>query len=220
MRIRKNKRYAVLTGDVVDSSRLSPADRKKLPQLLRKAGQDVKRVYTDVVPLPIDLFRGDGWQLLVDEPTQALTVALAYRAALRIHTNSSKIDSRVSIGIGSLAFLPGETISEGDGEALQASGRGLEAMDRRVRLKVHGAAGHSASVLDALTWLIDTQAQAWTARQSLAVSGALRGWTQEKIAAKWKPKPISQQAVAQHLDRSGWYAVEQGITAYRELVAS
>jgi len=36
------------------------------------------------------------------------------------------------------------------------------------------------------------------------VTGALRGWKQEKIAETWWKKKVSQQAVAQHLARAGW----------------
>jgi len=44
----------------------------------------------------------------------------------------------------------------------------------------------------------------------LAVRGALRGWTQEKIAKEW-PESISQQAVTKHLDGAQWPALEAAL---------
>ena len=40
--------------------------------------------------------------------------------------------------------------------------------------------------------------------------GALRGWTQEKIAKEW-PESISQQAVTKHLDGAQWPALEAAL---------
>ena len=215
MRIIRDKQYAVLTGDIVGSSRLSAEDRRRLPEAMKKAGRDVKRAHANVVPVSVELFRGDGWQLIVTQPGKALAVALAYRAALRMHI-SGKVDSRVAIGIGTLTFLPGNKISEGDGEALQRAGRGLAGMDRRVRLLINAADSTATAMLNALIWLIDAHAQSWTASQSQAIAGALCDWTQETIAKRWTPRAISQQAVAQHLDRAAWYAVEKGLLAFEE----
>lgn len=220
MKIRRDATYAVLTGDVVGSSKLEPRARRKLPGLLRRTGTALRKRFPDVVPLDLDVFRGDGWQMVVERPEESLAIALAFRAHCRSAPELPDVDSRVAIGIGRIAFLPGHRVSEGDGEAFQRSGQALEAMDRRVQLDARFPDDTAVGELRALLWLIDRHVQDWTARQSQALVGALSGWTQERIATGWKPSPISQQAVAQHLDRAGWYAIEAGIEAFRERVAA
>ena len=39
---------------------------------------------------------------------------------------------------------------------------------------------------------------------------------QEKIAEEWWEKRVTQQAVAQHLARAGWYSVEKGIQLFEQ----
>lgn len=65
-------------------------------------------------------------------------------------------------------------------------------------------------ILNIVIQLIDTISSKWSDKQALAVTGALQGWKQEKIAKTLWEKEVSQQAVAQHLSRAGWYSVERG----------
>jgi hypothetical protein len=47
-----------------------------------------------------------------------------------------------------------------------------------------------------------------------AIRGALLGQNQKPFGRSWPDAPISQQAVAQHLQRSGWSAVEETLHAF------
>jgi hypothetical protein len=71
-------------------------------------------------------------------------------------------------------------------------------------------AGNETEALAIIVRLIDVLAQGWTGKQALAVRGALRGWTHEKIAKEW-PESISQQAVTKHLDGAQWPALEAAL---------
>lgn len=73
---------------------------------------------------------------------------------------------------------------------------------------------NNRQALDVILKLIDALARDWTEKQAHAVSGALLEYTQEKIARTWFEREISQQAVAQHLDRAGWNAVEIGLNYF------
>jgi len=77
-----------------------------------------------------------------------------------------------------------------------------------------------SAALDIIVHLIDALAVDWTEKQAQAISGALRGWTQEKIAKLWWENPITQQAVAQHLDRASWYAVENALAFFEKAVST
>src|SRR5262245_1698076 len=99
MRLGRGQRHAILTGDVVASSRLPPAERRQLPRVLEQCGAAINRAFASDCPLPLAQFRGDGWQLFVRTPARALRVAIYFRAALRLRLSSSRVDSRVAIGI-------------------------------------------------------------------------------------------------------------------------
>ena len=195
------------------------ASRRSLHRVLGKINTSVRRAFRDVCPLPLDVFRGDGWQLLVTSPVSALRVALHVRASLRVEMDSRRADTRVAIGIGSIDFLPGEEVSKGDGEAYRLSGAALDELPRQARLTVRGgSSAREHELLDALLASVDALSRRWTASQSQAILGALGGKTQETIAASWKPEEITQQAVAQHLDRASWFSVERALRAFEATV--
>ncbi|MEX0820762.1 MAG: hypothetical protein WD021_01345 [Rhodothermales bacterium] len=203
--------YAVLTGDITASSRLPPKEREKLPEMLRRTAGAARDHFAPAVCHPIDIFRGDSWQLLVERPALALRIAVFMRAALRSTYDSADIDTRVAIGFGTVDFVPDHDISGGDGEAFRLSGGAIDAMERDVRMAI--AAGRalprSTTVsLDAVARLVDLQITRWTRRQAFAVSRAVLGRTQQQIGDEWVDRPITQQSVAQHLTAAGWHAIE------------
>jgi hypothetical protein len=211
MKISPNKRYAVLTGDIVGSSKLTKAARAKLPGLIKRASSETQKAFPELVPLPVDVFRGDSWQLLVSDTARSLRVALYFRACLRSQSERGKgLDTRVAIAIGAVDFVPADRVSEGDGEAYRLSGSALEGLAASRYLAVKVAAGQLPAGLDVTVQLLDAVAQGWTGKQAQAVAGALRGWTQEKIAEKW-PARISQPAVTKHLAKAFWPSVEAAV---------
>jgi hypothetical protein len=72
--------------------------------------------------------------------------------------------------------------------------------------------------LQIIVQLVDRIAAEWSDKQALAVTGALQGWTQEKIGQLCWTEPITQQAVAQHLDRSAWINVERALGYFEKVV--
>jgi hypothetical protein len=212
LKINRNKLYAVLTGDVIGSARLSTPHRKKLFDLLRRSSTSVMNAYPGDIPLPVDVFRGDSWQLIVADPVKAPAVALYVRAVLREGWGSGKIDSRIAIGIGTIDFIPGDRASEGDGEAFRRSGGALEGMKKsyHMRFSVHDK--QLEETLNIIFQLIDVLASRWTGKQARAIRGVLQGFTQEKIASLWRPK-IKQQTVYKHLERAGWWGIEPALAS-------
>lgn len=213
----------VLTGDVVSSSEVAQEIRTRLPDLLRKAGQEVRDAFGAAVPYAIDIFRGDSWQMVVGEPECALRVALDLRCILHSLETTEPVLTRVGIGIGDVDFIPDSAVSEGDGAAFRLSGQALEELDRHRHLAIRIAdnvASAECAGLPVMATLIDAVGSRWTAKQSQAVSGALRGLTQEQIGAAWQPHPISQQAVAQHLERAGWSAISTGLEFFERVIGA
>lgn len=219
MRIKKNHIYAVVTGDVVASRSLSTARRRVLHTAMREVSRGVKEAFETAIPVAPEIFRGDGWQMLLTEPSISLRAALYYRAALVSRMESHGFDVRAAIGIGRVQFVPEASISEGDGEAFQASGTALETMPRSATLRLSFPGDPREPALDVLVQLVDRLAARWSDRQARAVTGALQGWTQTRIAETCWKDPITQQAVAQHLDRASWGAIETALRYFETTVA-
>lgn len=213
----------ILTGDIVSSSEIPGEMRRRLPYFLRSVAQNMRSRYGGAVRHPVDIFRGDSWQLVVVRPEQALRVALDVRCALYSLNPDHPIITRIGIGIGKADFIPKNAVSEGDGPAFRISGQALEEMDRNQRLAIRIAEPNESGecrALPVLATLMDTIAGRWTAKQSMAVSGALRALTQEQIGSAWKPNPITQQAVAQHLESAGWNAIHTGVDFFELAIGS
>jgi hypothetical protein len=211
MKISSSRRYAVLTGDIVGSSKLSKPDRQRLPQLLKRAARETQKAFPGTAPLELDVFRGDSWQWLLQDDVRCLRIALYLRACLRSEAERGRgLDTRIAIAIGPVDFVPKNAVSEGDGEAYRASGRALEQLPGNRLLTLTATDQTLPSGVDVSLQLLDAVVQGWTGKQAEAVTGALRGWTQEKIAQTWS-RAISQPAVTKHLAKAFWPNVEAGL---------
>jgi hypothetical protein len=219
MKITPGKLYAVITGDIVASTKLPESMRLKLHNAMVNGGKELRRIFPLAVPWNLEIFRGDSWQLVVTDPSLSLRIALYYRAFLRAHLEKFKVESRLAIAVGTIDFMPSNRISAGDGQAFQKSGRLLEKIPKHSRM-TFAIAGREKKdinlVLEIVVLLLDTLAKRWTPRQAQAIAYVMQGWTQEKIANNFLPNPISQQAVAQHLDRAEWFAIEKGLIFFEQ----
>ncbi len=219
MQIQKDKTYAVLTGDIIGSSKLAGQDRQKLYHIMQLASARLRRAYAQALPLEVDIFRGDSWQLLVSKPEQALRIGLVYRLEIKVGF-SNQVDSRLGLGIGRVLFLPGPRVSQGEGPAFRLSGQVLDG------LPAYSAMGMALETWRQQGWpellhgslvLMDALVRSWSPKQSLAVYGALQGWTQERIASLWQPR-ITQQTVAEYLQRAGWANVKHFLQVFESSI--
>lgn len=211
--------YAVLTGDVVGSSKLEANQRRVLQEVMSSASEQVMTTFAEGIPFPPSRFRGDGWQLAVTVPHLSLRIGLFFRGLILAGMQAGRVDTRVAIGLGTVDFLPSATISSGDGEAFRLSGEALETLPRSTRMALRvseSCASPLTESLDVIVKLVDLQARGWTGQQARAVVGALLDLTQKSISQRWFEKRISQQAVAQHLDRAGWGTIDPAIRFYED----
>ena len=210
MGVLENHQYAVVTGDMVGYTGLSEDERVGIIDVLRHAHTEVVRHLGGHTSTALDVFRGDSWQFVVSAPDQSLRAALLFRAIMI----SRSLDTRLAIGIGTVDFLPSAGVPTGDGEAFRSSGAALDGMPRgeRMVIRAQGFIGSmDRATLDVLVALLDALVSSWTPRQAAAVSGALMGLSQRTMASEWEGGAISQQAVAQHLDRARWNAVARAL---------
>ena len=66
------KIYAVLTGDIVDSRRLTPDRSRALQLRLKSATADFKAAFPGIFTGKLGITRGDGWQVALQKPELAL----------------------------------------------------------------------------------------------------------------------------------------------------
>jgi len=210
----------VVTGDIVGSSDLPQNERRALYDTMREAGQLVEEHFAVAIALPVDIFAGDTWQILLSDPPTTLRVATFYRSIIRSQMTDEgrdrKLDTRLVMAIGPIDFVPAQRTSEGEGEAFRLSGRGLKDLDKHTRMAFHHADASQARVWDTIARLLDAIITGqWTAARARALTGALLSWTQLEIAELW-PDPIRQATVSTHLRDAAWPAIESAIKAFEE----
>jgi hypothetical protein len=218
MEVKLEKLYGVISGDIVGSSKLDPISREALFGVMKEGAAALKEWLGRTMPLAIDVYSGDSWQILLTNPGKTLAAGLFYRAHLR--ASSPHRDTRVAVGIGPIDFVPGKKVSVGDGEAFRLSGQLL--VDglgkRRMGFAAHDQA--AAARWDVVFDLIDTLVvNQWRELRALAITGALRYWKQEDIGKLWDPA-IEQASVNRHLKLAGWPAISRTIAQFEEYWAA
>ncbi|MEO6819894.1 MAG: SatD family protein [Ginsengibacter sp.] len=104
----------VITGDIINSKHHDPIIwMKALKRELNKAG---------ISPMDWEIYRGDSFQLILKNPSDALLYAIAIKSALK---SIKKLDVRMAIGIG-VATFSAEKIKESNGSAFVNSGEKFE----------------------------------------------------------------------------------------------
>ena len=206
--------FAVLTGDIVGSSRLSAGQLERARALVLKGARQFHSKSRPMVSGVPEFFRGDAWQLLLREPGQALRVALYIRASL---SAQSGVETRISIGIGSVDAINRARTSLSTGEAFTLSGHALDEITGYFDLT--GALPERAAALarwfPAVLHLCSGLMRDWTRRQAEIISLTLLSdnRTHEEIAGALRP-PVSKQTVSESLAGANWRSLLEAIRVF------
>ena len=149
----------VITGDVVGSTKIN--DFGKLPKLINDLITEISLCCTKC---KVEISRGDSFQVLVEDPKQALLVALLIRAGFRkssIDLGNKDLDVRLSVGIGEVSYMD-EKIGQSNGEAFILSGHGFDNLTKAQRLSVQTFSESINSELKVETAFIDDIVSNWT----------------------------------------------------------
>ncbi|MBK8053888.1 MAG: transcriptional regulator [Saprospiraceae bacterium] len=181
----------ILTGDIINSEKFTE-DKWLVPlqSFLKTVGDS---------PADWAIYRGDEFQIKIDEPSQAFLRALEIKATMKKIKN---LDVRISIGIGK-ADVMRENILESNGPVFLRSGRGLDDLKKS---KVTMAINTGNELMDtelnlylklALFGIMDS----WTVASAEMVSIILQNDSvpQEDISKK---TGIAQSAISQRLKRA------------------
>ena len=210
--------YAVLTGDIIKSSRLPTSELDAVRLSLLKAVDIVKRWQRGLVKGRPEFFRGDAWQMLLKNPAMAMRVGVFLRASLRAE---GKADSRIAIGLGKVENISPGKVSLSTGEAFLLSGRALDNMTQHssMTIEISKSVGPLSEWLPVVGHLCDSLIGEWTERQAEIVCVALgpKEPTHEGIAQILNPT-VSKQAVTKALNGANWHVIREVIHRFERTV--
>jgi hypothetical protein len=221
---------AVITGDIIQSSKLDAETRQWLMRSLKAALAQ----WDEDFEMESELIRGDSFQCLVPDPAIALRVALLIRTYVRslnptsaydiYHRQNPEIshsrlltnwlfDVRIAIGIGEIDY-EGDTLAESDGEAFQLSGRALDRLkDGRRNLAIVSNDDNKGE-LASMAPLLDAILSGTTALQCEVINLKLLGHTEVEIA---RILEINQSAVNQRSIAGNWGAIQSAVKRFGKI---
>ena len=196
---------AVITGDVIASSKIANNRRKKLLKTMEEAMQKAAAILPDFKP---EIFQGDSFQgYTVEKTTEAL------RASIYIitHMLSEGFGIRVSTGMVNILF-EGHTSLTRDGTAFHHSGRNMELLKKKDLML---AIGTDNEVLQA-EWDVHTATlnfllKRCTTLQAEALLEMLEKRTQQEAATNLQ---VKQPAIQQRLQAVGWPVIQTSLTRF------
>jgi hypothetical protein len=210
------KYYAVLSGDIIKSSRLGPRQLESVRSLLMRTVDAARGWKRGLVKGEPEFFRGDAWQLLLTDPAMAMRVAILIRASLRAR---GLADSRIAIGLGEVQRISSKRVSLSTGQAFVLAGKALDRMTRysNLTIGIPDSAGPLSGWLSVAGHLCDSLIGQWTRRQAEMVRAAIHpkepGY--EKIGRRLRPA-VSKQAVAKGLSRASWHSIREAVRLFEE----
>ena len=209
------KMRGVITGDIVRSSQIKTEYRENLLNCLNTMEKELQCVS----PFRMELFRGDSFQLLVEDPAAAAKVAILLRAGLINHTpNQGKgiWDAKISLGIGNVEFLS-DNIVTSDGEAFQYSGRQLDLMGKH-RLTIKTPWQDVNDELEVSTAFVDDIITGWSSKQAGMIYLSLKQDAPKKEVAEHIGTSV--QNVRNVLSTARESLVKKYLTRYSDIITA
>ena len=199
---------AVLTGDIVNSTRLKKVTEKKLLKILKAA----------LAKYQFEFYRGDSFQVYVKNPIEALQTALLCRtAAISVSKNETinLSDVRISIGIGTVTMQV-KTLGTAKGEAFILSGRAFDEMTGTdTRLVIATANSLANAGLQIIADYLNAILKVMTGKQAEVIFELLQGKTQQQVAELLKK---SKSTVHQHVTAGRWTEIEKLLQQYENII--
>jgi predicted DNA-binding protein YlxM (UPF0122 family) len=212
----KEKMFAVLTGDLIGSSRFNTEkQRDEVLSILKDSFNKIES--PEITASHFAIHRGDSFQGVLSRPEEALKAAIIIRASLLSKPlENIRLDARIAIGMGKIDYLPVDQVGEGDGEAFRYSGMELDKMKKGERnLTIKTPWPEMNEELQTECALLNALIYRWTKEQAEAIMYQIQGYKQEEIAEKLE---ISQSAVFQRLRNGGAWAVQVFLERFKVMV--
>lgn len=193
---------AVLTGDLIQSRKLTNDDMEKVLNALHDTFNEIQEKILQKEAY-FEIYRGDSFQVLINEPQLALKVTLILKSRLLSLFGPSKVkpNARIAIGIGTIR-MQNSKIIESHGEAFELSGFELDKMIKEstsISIKTPWDAVNEELKINCL--FADNTINNWSPITAESIFRyLLYGETQEKQAQYFK---VSQPAISKRLFNQG-----------------
>ena len=171
--------HAVITGDIVNFTKLPPANEKNL----------LKALHQVLASEMFEFYRGDSFQVYQKTAIEALKTALLCRASaisLAPEDEMASFDVRASIGIGQVKE-PVKTVNTARGDAFILSGRAFdEIAKKQTKLTIITSNALANEGLQVIAEYINAIFNTMTRKQAKVIFELLKGQTQQAVAKKLK----------------------------------
>ena len=205
----------IITGDIIKSGDIPTEQRGGLLDTIHQLSEELQILS----PLKMELFRGDGFQIAVHKPEEALTIAVLLRAGLKSRTPEDSHrtwDARVSLGVGDTGFET-DKLSVSDGEAFRLSGRELDEIGKR-KLTVKTKWEDINGELNVSTAFADDIISGWSSPQAQAIYiSLLYRKSQKEIAAQVHK---TAQNVSKLLAAAKETLIQDYVNRYHDLITA
>lgn len=213
---------AVLTGDIVNSTRLPARQEEKLVSVL---GLFLKGHLHE-------FYRGDSFQAYIKKPEEALRLALACRAVALDITEKGEADIsgdvRIGIGVGKID-KPVRKIGTAKGTAFVLSGHqldelqiGREKAGRRLaarnadrRMSISCGEPMADIGFQVMADYLDNIYKGMTGKQAAVIVQLLQGITQQQLTVTLNK---SKSTVSQLANAGRWPEIERLLEQYEDLI--
>lgn len=217
--MRKNKIYASISADIVDSTSLSVKNLKQLHSTIKNVLSQLDSVVT---PLWGRVVRGDTIECILGYPAYALRIALAIKCYLKYWMSTvesspmaREYSLRYSIGIGTMREVD---LEEGflDGPAIYMSGRNLDQMNSNqyAAFDCETDCADFIGLLDINLCLLDSVINDLSAKQAIVIYNKLLRFPEVIIA---REMGISQAAVNYRSTSAHWTLINRTIDRFEIL---
>jgi len=200
---------AVITGDIVNSTKLKAAKEKKLLMMLQEV----------LLPYQYEFYRGDSFQVYQKDAAAALKTALLCRTAAICISPGNDVntatDVRISIGISTVK-TPVKVLSNAKGEAFILSGRAFDEIAKtntRLAISTTNVLAHEG--LQVIADYMNAIFKVMTPKQATVIFELLKGQTQQVVAEKLKR---SKSTIHQHVSSGRWAEIEKLMQQYQNIV--
>ena len=206
------KYHAVITGDIINFTRL---DNDKRQSLIAATERLLKSWVAK--PKDAEVFRGDSYQLVMDDIHSAISKGVQLICWFKKNSElktKNQLSSRVSVGIGAIAYK-GKSVLDSDGEAFHQSGRYFDKMSGDEILTIKTTNEEINEQIAIILSFINLLINQWSPKQAEVLYLACDGYTQQRIAEALN---LNQGAVNRRLKSANWKEVEKGIKYISKLV--
>ncbi|MDD5556860.1 MAG: SatD family protein [bacterium] len=213
----KNRPIAVITADIVGSTRHDTKNREMLRRLVQRVLSKINKTYQKELVLPITVTLGDEFQGVVSPPWKALTLADRLRGLMCCGEKKLAVELYLSIGIAHGTIKKKQESRMQEGIAFYLSRRGIDALkeSRFRRTKLLTQSEDIDEVADLILSYQDMILSSWTPAQWQAILMRDQGLILKHIG---RGLGVAYQNIQKRLKAANWEYYMRGRSYLTDLL--